>query len=167
MFFVGSDPATGRTAIGRATSQDGKTWALPDEPIDLGDGASGRFARDGVGGPAALVRGETVHLWFTGFDGARASIAYAVGARHNAQEWRWETFGVALEAASTWEASRVVDPAVVVMPTDVASSAAGLGVLHLWYAAGPPGRERIGLAVREIPARVDATGAFGYAPAAR
>jgi hypothetical protein len=55
-----------------------------------------------------------------------------------------------------WEERRVLSPSVVTLPADELDSWEDpvVGVLSMWYAAGPRGQERIGCARREIPARI-------------
>jgi hypothetical protein len=100
------------------------------------------------------VRGSTIHLWYTGFNGARASIGYAVGVQHNAQSWTWQPFGQVLEATVPWESRRVLAPSVVVLPSVNAPIDSGIGIMHLWYESGTNDRERIGMVSRELPARL-------------
>lgn len=156
MFFTGRSGTTGETRIGLATSLDGRSWHVGDAPVDFGDGTPLAFERDGVSHPAALRRGTAIHLWYTGTDGARESIGYAVGVPGVGNVQRWERFGRVLGPDATWEGERVLAPAVAVLPAPGASVPVelGEGVVRLWYEAGMPGRERIGSASREIPARI-------------
>ena len=79
LWYSGNDGA--RERIGRASSSDGITWTR--EPgandawaFDLG--SPGSFDDSSVADPFVRVDGETVHLWYSGFDGDQWSIGYAV-----------------------------------------------------------------------------------------
>lgn len=153
MIYVGRHPTTGVTRLGWATSSDWKTWQVADDPLVLGEEAL-PFERDGVEYPTASIRGDVIHLWYTGYSGARATIGYAVGTLERGQSWTWTRFGEALRPSEGWEAQRVLAPSVITLPP-VESDPMGehvVGILAVWYAAGHAGLERIGFASREIPA---------------
>lgn len=158
MLFVGTHSTTGVTRLGWATSFDWKEWQLPDDPLVLGVDDVLPFERDGVGYPTASIRGNVVHLWYTGYSGARASIGYAVGTLEGSQSWSWIRFGEVLRPVETWEAQRVLAPSVITLPPDELDSEVEpiVGVMALWYAAGHSGLDRIGFATREIPAQLEA-----------
>jgi hypothetical protein len=147
MFFVGRNPQTGSTAIGRATSSNGKDWLVDDDPLSF-SGPPQHFERDGVGTPAALQWGNVIHLFYTGYSGSRASIGYAVGAETNGSQMSWERYGQVFEASRQWEAQQVLSPSVIAFPTDDPNVAE----LRMWYQGGVPGLGHIGLASRELPA---------------
>jgi hypothetical protein len=160
MAFVGRDAESSVARLGLATSDDAKTWILPDEPLAFVGGDALAFERDGVASPVVVRRGDALHLWYTGTSGARAAIGYAVGFRASGGQWAFERLGPVLEPEHTWEASRVEAPAVAVLPDPGGS--ADTATLHLWYQGGPPGRGRIGLATRSMPARaLDAADYYG------
>lgn len=156
MFFVGRDPTTGATRLGLASSNDGKSWVVGANPIDLGQRSPADHGRDGLSQPAAIVRGEVIHLWYTEHDGSRATIGYALGLPSNTHQLTWSRIGTVLEPSLDWEGQRVAGPAVVTLPPAFGDLPASdqVGVLTLWYEAGRPGRERLGAASRDIPARV-------------
>jgi hypothetical protein len=99
-------------------------------------------------------RGSAIHLWYTGLNGARSSIGYAVGVREVGLQWSWLQTGPVLEPEQPWEAQRVADPAVLTLGRaggDLASD--GVAVVHLWYQGGLAGQGRMGLVTREVPAQ--------------
>jgi hypothetical protein len=156
MIFVGLNPLTGETRFGRAFTTDGKLWRIDDAPLLMEPGNVPTFERDGVGAPSVIARGRTVHLWYPAYDGARSSIAYAVGQQTNASGWSWARLGPVFEPSLEWEGRRITGPAVLTLPPllDDVTSGAEVGVLTLWYEAGRAGRERIGVVRREIPTQV-------------
>lgn len=160
MFFTGTSGLTGETLIGQASSFDGRSWVVSDAPLALWADGLAQFERDGVSHPAALRRGAEIHLWYTGADGVRESIGYAVGSIESGHLVALERFGRVLEPRSIWEGERVRAPVAAVLPPFGATEPAELAVgeLRIWYEAGMPGRERIGAAIREVPARIDEEG---------
>jgi hypothetical protein len=151
MWFVGRDPATGRSNIFSATSADGRIWNRRDDPLfDPSDLEA--FARDGVGEPTGFWRDGAFHMWFAGHSGATRAIGYALSATGHG----WEHEGAVLLSSEPWHDGNIGAPAVLVMSAD----GAGLGQevpthdadwLRLWYEAGPAGREAVGLAWRWLP----------------
>lgn len=145
MIFIGRDPVTGSTTLLRATSMDGKQWVVGDDDLLGGVSPWPAFARDGIAEPMILRRQGVFSLWFTGLDGARSTIGYAVSGNSS----DWELFGRVFEPEVAWEANRVGAPAVLLMGP--AEAAEGFEALHLWYVGGTLGRESVGLALREVP----------------
>ncbi len=161
MLFVGRNPATGATRLGRAHSEDGKFWAVDAEPLSFDDDSPLGFERDGVSQPALIRRGGVFHLWYVGYDGARATIGYAVGQQNvDGPRWTWIRAGSVLEPTQRWERLRVTGPALLTLPPvfDDAYSGSTMGVLTMWYVAGRLGSEEIGVAYREIPTVVEEFG---------
>jgi hypothetical protein len=145
MWFVGRAPATGAFAVLRATSTDAKVWASLDEVL-LDNGAEAApFERDGIAEPVVVRRGGAYHMWYEGTSGSRTTVGYAVSADGR----RWQRWGPVFEDGATWEASRVGAPAVAAFLDE----SAAFETLFMWYEGGPPGRERVGLAVRDVPLR--------------
>lgn len=155
MLFVGTNPQTGATAFGRATSDDGKRWLVDDDPIQFENDQPLPFERDGISSPTIIRRGQVIHLWYTGANGARSSIGYAIGMIEYGLQWSWQRFGPVLEPEEIWETQRVTGPAIVTLPStpDLPAGTIDVGIMHLWYEGGIQGHGRIGLATRELPAQ--------------
>ena len=149
MYFRGRDPATGAVAIGRAVSGDGVDWVVDDDPVTFEPAAPESFERDGVAYPTAVRRGDVVHLWYTGLDGSRSSVGYAVGQTGEGGG-TFLRLGQVLAPEAQWESLRVGAPAVLAAG-GILEDGEGLASLLLWYQAGPSGRESIGLAARSVP----------------
>jgi len=146
MWFVGRDPATGRTSIGRASSDDGKEWIVDDVPIRFEPPEPEPFERDGVSQPVVVRRGGVFHMWYAGRAGARAAIGYAVSTDPAGTAFR--RAGQVFGADAPWEGRRVAGPAALTLPALEGPGA----MVHLWYEAGEPDRESLGWASRRIPA---------------
>jgi hypothetical protein len=146
MLFDGAQASGGETGLMSATSDDGKVWTVAAEPVQFGaaEGAPLEFERDGRSEPEVSLWGDVYRLWYVGLDGAHSAIGYAVSS----DGVRWQPFGQVLEAGATWEQGRVGGPSVVSWPT----AETGTALLRMWYDAGASGRERIGVAAREVPA---------------
>ncbi len=142
MWFVGRSPMTGESVILRTTSSDAKSWGL-ETPIDFDTDELESWERDGRDQPTVIYQNEVYHMWYVGRAGARSTIGYALSA----DGMEWQRYGAVISAQTRWEAERVGGPAVL------ESTAAGgtIDTLRLWYEAGSPGRERLGIAWREIP----------------
>jgi hypothetical protein len=149
MWFVARDPSTGARSLGRATSSDGKIWGVDPDPVSFEPAEPSPFERDGLGEPAAVLRGERILLWYTGYAGARASIGAAVAADESGTTF--VRLGVEHGPTSPWEGQRVTGPAVI-DTCDEPWASSQVGALNLWYAAGPEGSESVGFATRELPA---------------
>ena len=150
LFFVGTD-AQGRRSLGLARSGDGRGWSDVERVDFFLAGESGAFERDGWAFPTAVRRGSVVHLWYTGFHGARSSIGYAVLTESEGTA-RWERLG-SVFASSDWEQGRVLAPAVVAVPWELDGGISDETLsLQLYYEAGAVGRERLGRASRFVPA---------------
>lgn len=146
MLFDGAQAYNDGTAILSATSGDGTHWQVAERPAQIGGVADPplAFERDGRSEPEVTLRGGVYHLWYVGLDGAHSAIGYAVSSDGAV----WHRFGPVLQAEALWEQGRIGGPAV----TSRATSEAGTALLRLWYHGGASGRERIGVAAREIPA---------------
>jgi hypothetical protein len=145
MWFVGRDPETGATTLGRASSEDGVSWAVDDLPVRFEPPEPAGFERDGMAQPSVVLRGSVLHLWYSGRSGARTTIGYAVAEDPEGTIFR--RVGPVLEASQPWEEHRVAAPAVLELAVDEGSGSS----VHLWYAGGVEGRESIGLARRWTP----------------
>jgi hypothetical protein len=147
MWFVGRQPATGESAILRATSTDGKLWTVWDEPIDLGTGDPESWERDGRVQPMVVSSdgafGAIYHLWYVGLSGSRSTIAYALST----DGIDWMPYGPVIEVTERWEGTHVGGPAVL----GTTGPGGSVDVLRMWYQAGVAGRERIGAAWRYTP----------------
>lgn len=155
MLFVGRNPQNGATVFGRAISDDAKNWLVDDDPIQFNDSQLLPFERDGISSPTIVRRGQVIHLWYTGSNGARSTIGYAIGMIEPGLQWTWQRFGPVLEPEEVWETQRVSGPAIVTLPStpDLPAGTIDIGVMHLWYEGGTQRRSRIGLATRELPAQ--------------
>jgi hypothetical protein len=142
MWFVGRNPTTGTSAIGVQTSSDGQEWTTWLEPVSFEPAGPMAFERDGIANPTVVARDGVLHMWYDGVSASRRSIGYAVGA----DLARWHRFGPVLEGSEPWEKRRVGGPSVVAV-----SREGGVVDLSLYYHAGTPGHEGIGLAYREVP----------------
>lgn len=143
MWYLGRDPSTGATSVLRATSSDGKQWSTLEELLLGREPSPQPFERDGISEPQVIRRSGAWWMWYVGADGSRTTIGAAVSG----DGLSWERLGPVLSPSAPWEANRVGGPAVMVW-----SAVDGdYDVMHLWYGAGAVGRERIGLAVREVP----------------
>jgi hypothetical protein len=147
MWFVGRQPATGESAILRATSTDGKLWTVWAEPIDLGTGDPESWERDGRVQPMVVSSdgelGAIYHLWYVGLSGSRSTIGYALST----DGIDWMPYGPVLEVTERWEGTQVGGPAVL----GATGPGESVDVLRMWYQAGVAGRERIGAAWRYTP----------------
>jgi hypothetical protein len=149
MVFVGTNSYTGATALGQARSDDGKVWTVDADPLRFDSGERLPFERDGVGSPQIVTWGRSSLLWYTGVNGSELAIGTAFVSEWAGAQPTWTRYGPVLVAGEVWEARRVLAPAVVLRPVE---GEAALAELFLWYQAGLQGRERIGLATRELPA---------------
>lgn len=147
MWFVGSAPFGTDTRILSAFSEDGKAWTVEDAPIDIrvneGEPETLLFERDGRAEPEVISRQGVFSMWYVGANGARTSIGYAVSGNG----LHWERYGPVLSPMSTWESQRLGGPAIVSSPSATGTTEN----LHLFYHGGTAGRERVGLATRELP----------------
>lgn len=77
LWYAGTDGA--RYAIGAATTTDGVTFTRVegDDGYLFGPGSPGEWDDSGVRTPYVLTEGDTVHLWYTGYDGNETGIGYA------------------------------------------------------------------------------------------
>jgi len=148
MWYIARDPASGVRSLARATSTDGKEWTLDAAAVTFEPSEPESFERDGLGQPAALLRGDRVHLWYTGLAGSRASIGAAVAA--DPEGTIFVRLGLEHEPTRPWEGRRATGPAALVYCGEPWDSE--VGRLQLWYAAGPEGAESVGLATRDLPA---------------
>lgn len=147
MWFVGRDLETGATALCRATSGDGVAWQVDGEPVRLEPAPPAELEGDGISEPAVVRRGSVTHLWYVGLSGSRSAVHYATA---NDEEGRdFVRHGLALGPEAAWEGRRVSGPAALELPALDGEGA----LVHLWYAAGEPGHEAIGLARRWAPSR--------------
>lgn len=153
MFFVGHDTEMNATHLFYATSVDGVNWMVEEMSLRFIDSSTSVYERDGVGYPSVLRRGAELHLWYTGFANGRESIIYAVGSLDDGNRWAFRHIGQVLDARATWESDRVLAPAPILLEPDIEDARPAVALLHLFYAAGPVGREQLGLVTRELPAR--------------
>jgi hypothetical protein len=145
LWYVGRDPATGRTYLLSATSPNGKDWDLRDEPHSFDSDEPPAYERDGIADPTVIVRGGFFNLWYTGMSGSRTRIVHAISTTGR----EWTRLGPVLEAEDEWELGRVGGAAVVELRT----ADEPFETLSLWYHAGHQGRERIAAATRLVPVR--------------
>lgn len=143
MWFVGRSTMTGESAILRATSSNAKDWTVVETPVDFDVEPLRAWERDGRDQPTVLYRNGVYHMWYVGRSGARSTIGYALSP----DGIYWQRYGAVMSARSRWEADRVGGPAVV----ETGAGAGTIDTLRLWYEAGNPGRERLGMAWRDIP----------------
>lgn len=158
MLFVGYNPETSMYSVGRAVSNDLHSWNADLDPITFDPVEKLPFERDGMAHPTVVRRGDVLHMWYTGYNGSRTSIGYAVGTEVETNNWVWQKFGPVLSSVYSWEYERVLAPSVVNIPTSPEDALIDTGTSHvyMWYQAGNPGREVLGVAIREIPAFLDA-----------
>jgi hypothetical protein len=143
LWYVGRDPASGRTYLLSASSPNGKDWDLRDEPHAFDTDEPPAYERDGIADPTVIVRGGVYNLWYTGMSGSRTRIVHAISTTGR----EWTRLGPVLEAENEWELGRVGGAAVVALRTPDEP----FDVLNLWYHTGHQGRERIALATRLVP----------------
>ncbi|MEK7812542.1 MAG: hypothetical protein AAB296_02190, partial [Candidatus Desantisbacteria bacterium] len=77
MFYSGSDGEYIR--IGYAISTDGVNWNKSDSNPVLNLGAAGKWDDVGVSCPTVLYDGARYHMLYTGYDGSKQRIGYALG----------------------------------------------------------------------------------------
>ena len=68
IWYTGYDGV--RMRVGYATSEDGVMWErhASNPVLDVGD--SGSWDAGGVSSPTVLLKGDTYHMWYAGYDGA-------------------------------------------------------------------------------------------------
>lgn len=75
MWYSGCDPSGNICQVGYATSADGAHWTR--KGMVLPQGASGEWDDGGADHAAVLQVGNTLKMWYSGFDGASYRIGYA------------------------------------------------------------------------------------------
>jgi len=66
-----------RPALGYASSRDGSAWTRSPGPILVPAEADG-WDGAGLDGPSLLQEGSVYHLWYSGNDGSRGAVGYAL-----------------------------------------------------------------------------------------
>ena len=137
MLYAGS--ADGATAIGLATSSDGRSWTADHEAVfEPGEVWDSVLVEPG----SVAINGDTIELWYTGDDGERSRIGLATSAdgrswtraTGDGEEW---SFGEG--PPGEFDDSSVRDPAVI-RDGDIE---------HLWYAGLDGDTWRVGYALRD------------------
>ena len=108
--------------------------------------------RDGRDAPMVVRRGTALQMWYVGIDGARRSLMYALSG----DGLLWQRWGRAMSASSPWESGRILDPSVLYVSPSLGTGEEGddpYAYSFMFYAAGAPGRERVGIAFRIVPPR--------------
>jgi len=144
LWYTGYDGTLNR--IGALTSDDGATF-IADPGIDsawqYGVGNVGDFDDSGVADPYVVVDGNTVHLWYAGFNGTTWGIGHATRALGETSWGRDKDFitGYNLSrlfgVAHPFSAAGVRDPVLV---------PAGDGTVEAFYAGNDTAVWRVGRA---------------------
>ncbi|MBC8232168.1 T9SS type A sorting domain-containing protein [bacterium] len=130
MWYSGYDGSNWH--IGYATSPDGITWTKHEDNPVLDLGEPGEWDDNNVCCPSVLYEDGTYKMWYSGYDGSKERIGYAVSP--DGITWTKYTDNPVLDLGEPgeWDDDRVVTPSVLYED----------GTYKMWYA----GNSRTGYA---------------------
>jgi predicted GH43/DUF377 family glycosyl hydrolase len=134
MWYTG---VNGRTyGIGHASSADGETWAKHAQNPLLRPGEPGDWDSAAVGYPAVLTSGSIYAMWYSGYDGRRWQIGFAIS--NDGVSWTKYPGNPVLEVGTgdAWDRNGVAGCSVLL---------AG-GQYTLWYSGRDGNTWRVGRA---------------------
>ena len=113
LWFGGYAKGNDKWVIGYATSADGQSWRVHNEPVLQGSGGSS-WNSHGVAGPSVLVKDGHFYMWYHGFDKdwiSSISLATSVDGIH----WTPSVAEPVLRPipSAMWKSKFVRDPSVV------------------------------------------------------
>ena len=123
------------TQICNVQAQTGSGWTKYPGPV-LGLGAAGTWDDAGTMNPSVIKDGDTYKMWYTGYDGSKRRIGYAISA--DGISWGKPGLIPVLDvgSAGTWDSVSVSAPWVIKDGS----------TYMMWYVGSDGVKDRIGLA---------------------